>query len=234
MTCIKVYRTPGWTPDWLIEPAPVKRVWMDKTPNKFAYRCLPLTLANTSGWIIRSPATFFASWCGGPAQSDLRITMRSESAEYHRAIVSHFGSGVLTFQIPFLFQTEPFIPLSVRGCPNFIIDGAHPLEGIVETDWCPFTFTMNWKMSALGGALFEKGDPICFVQPVSTVLLQSEVVIADLSSNPLLAAKYNEWRRHRAKFNADPTRQPHEWEKRYTEEASHKALTVAPPKEAIK
>ena len=35
----------------LIRPAPQSRAWMDETQG-FAYRCLPLTIANTTGWFI--------------------------------------------------------------------------------------------------------------------------------------------------------------------------------------
>ena len=33
-----------------IRAAPSKREWMDKTPDSFAYRCLPLSIANAHGW----------------------------------------------------------------------------------------------------------------------------------------------------------------------------------------
>ena len=33
-----------------IEPLSVKRDWMDATPEKHAYHCFPVTVANTIGW----------------------------------------------------------------------------------------------------------------------------------------------------------------------------------------
>src|SRR5690242_3401957 len=38
-----------------IVPAWVKRDWMDATDYKFAYHCLPMTLANLSGWFVLAP-----------------------------------------------------------------------------------------------------------------------------------------------------------------------------------
>ncbi len=35
-----------------IRPAESKRQWMDDSPQSYAYRCLPLTIANTHGWEI--------------------------------------------------------------------------------------------------------------------------------------------------------------------------------------
>jgi hypothetical protein len=35
-----------------IRPAPLERDWMEKTDQRFAYRCLPLNIANAFGWEI--------------------------------------------------------------------------------------------------------------------------------------------------------------------------------------
>ncbi|HMZ02762.1 MAG TPA: DUF6065 family protein, partial [Burkholderiaceae bacterium] len=59
-------------------------------------------------------------------------------------ITSHFGSGILTFSLPYLFRTSPGYGMLVRGPTNCAKDGAAPLDGIVETDWAPYSFTMNW------------------------------------------------------------------------------------------
>ena len=57
------YLHPGWEP--LIRPAEAVRDWMTATPDSFAYRCLPLNIANAHGWEILSPCTFEARWTGG-------------------------------------------------------------------------------------------------------------------------------------------------------------------------
>ena len=60
LTC---FLHPGWQP--LIRPAPAKRDWMDGTPESFAYRCLPLNIANAHGWELLNPCAFDACWNGG-------------------------------------------------------------------------------------------------------------------------------------------------------------------------
>lgn len=40
-----------------LTPAPIDRDWMDATPDRFAYRCLPLVIANQAGWVIPSALT---------------------------------------------------------------------------------------------------------------------------------------------------------------------------------
>ena len=46
-------------------PGAADREWMNKTEDKFAYRCTPMTMANASGWDILNPAAFTAEWNGG-------------------------------------------------------------------------------------------------------------------------------------------------------------------------
>ena len=48
-----------------IRPAPLDRPWMEATDQRFAYRCLPLNIANTHGWLIHNSAPFIAQWNGG-------------------------------------------------------------------------------------------------------------------------------------------------------------------------
>ena len=37
---------------------------MDATPNRYAYRCLPLTIVNQTGWWVKNPVGFTATWRG--------------------------------------------------------------------------------------------------------------------------------------------------------------------------
>ena len=63
------------------------------------------------------------------------------------APLSAFGEGVLTFHINGLFRTPPGWNLWVGGSPNSPKDGIYPLTGVIETDWSPYTFTMNWRFT---------------------------------------------------------------------------------------
>jgi len=54
-------------------PASVFRPWMEATENRFAYRCLPLAMANQAGWIVPCPASFSARWDGGPQPSGVAL-----------------------------------------------------------------------------------------------------------------------------------------------------------------
>ena len=150
--------------DIALRPAPLDRDWMDATNQRYAYRCLPLNIANAHGWEILCPSGFSATWRGGGMRDDIVIIPDPGASS---PVISHFGNGVLTFHVPALFRTEPGFDLMVQGPINRPKDGVSPLAGVVETDWAPFTFTMNWAFTAPGANVrFEKGEPFCHVFPV--------------------------------------------------------------------
>ena len=183
-----------------IRPASSRREWMDATPGQHAYRCLPLTHANQHGWVIGCPQSFSARWSGGPLQSDLSFTLYDAAAP---AVVSAFGSGIITFQLPCLFKTPPGINLWVMGPPNRLKDGVQALSGIVETDWLEeHSFTMNWKLTRPGvEVFFQKGEPICFITPVSRGLVESiEPRMVPMSHAPAVAAAHRQGTERRRTF----------------------------------
>src|ERR1700739_3399828 len=132
------YPTSGVLPE--IMPAPVERAWMDRTEGGFAYRCLPLNIANAHGWLLLNTVPFISEWDGSAGLAAIKISATAAGTPLLGS--RHFGCGVLTFNFNALFRTEPGYDLMVTGPFNQPKDGIQPLTGIVETDWAPFTFTM--------------------------------------------------------------------------------------------
>lgn len=184
-------------------PGRPERPWMDAFAQRHPYRCLPLVMANTTGWEILSPVSFTAQWNGGPAKEDLRVDPDGDSTaeQVAHAVTSHFTRGVLTFHTGYLFRTPPGWDLAVGGPPNLIKDAIQPLMGIVETDWVPFPFTMNWHFTRPGLVSFRKGEPFCFIAPVPHAAVDEfEPVVKDLASEPALQAEYDAWSTSRTTF----------------------------------
>jgi hypothetical protein len=194
------YRLPDRAPPD-IHPAGVGRTWMDRTRERHAYRCLPLDIASSHGWEIRCRSSFEATWSGSRALDAIRIEAEGEGRPDAE---SHFGDGVLTFPVGGLFRTPPGWNLVVMGPPNAPKPGIQPLTGIVETDWLPFTFTMNWLFTDADRPVrFARGEPYCFVFPVQRGVVEDvEPEFRDLESDPELLARYEEWAEGRDAFNA--------------------------------
>jgi hypothetical protein len=213
------YLHPGWAP--LIRPAPATRAWMDATPESFAYRCLPLNIANAHGWEVLSPCAFEAVWDGGSGVE--AVTIRPEAgAAPERIPVSLFGQGTITFHVEGIFRTPPGWNLWVGGSPNRAKDGIAPLTGVVETDWSPFTFTMNWRFTRPGHWIaFAAMEPICFLFPVERAAIEAfQPKFAPLGDDPGTMEGFQAWSQARDAFHARMQREPpatpaDRWQKHY-------------------
>lgn len=203
-----------------LQPAPASREWMDQSYNRFAYRCLPLVIANQAGWVITNPVDFTLRWNGGNQLDDLKI--RFPRGVQETRIRSHFGHGIVTFSMPFLFRTPSGINLWVKGPANSFKDGVQPLEGVVEADWSDATFTMNWKVTRKNHTIrFERGEPICMIVPLHRGLAEGlEPIRQPLHSDKQQFDRYEQWRESRRQFNEALQRQEPEvvergWQRDY-------------------
>ena len=202
-----------------IQPAPVRRDWMDASPQGFAYRCLPLTMANSHGWVVLGQRSFDAVWNGGDQPNDIALKFLDEAGP---APVSHFGAGILTFHVDTLIRTPPGMNLWVSGPPNSLKDGIMPLSGLVETDWAPMTFTMNWRFTRpFHPVRFHAGEPVCFFFPVPRdIVSQMQPETVPLAQDAPLHAAHHGWRERRNGFNAGLKRpgsaeQAQGWQRHY-------------------
>lgn len=217
---IIAYLHEGWQP--LIRPAPATRGWMDATPESFAYRCLPLDIANAHGWEVLCPTGFEAAWTGDGGTDAVTIRLDAD-APPGRAPVSLFGQGVLTFHIDAIIRTPPGWNLMVGGSPNAAKDAIAPLSGVIETDWSPFTFTMNWRFTRPGHWVrFEPLEPICFFFPVQRAAVEAfRPRFADLAADPELKQQFTDWSRARDAFHIKmqqqtaPMAATDRWQKHY-------------------
>jgi hypothetical protein len=211
-------------PSLPIVPAPAMRGWMDKTYERFAYRCLPLLIANQCGWFILNVHKVRVIWNGGDAESALKIACLGGPRDVPCPAASHFGHGVLTWNLNYLFRTPPGYNLWARGPANMPKDGIAPLEGIIETDWSVATFTMNWKVTATNRPIdFSPGEPICMIMPVKRGEVESfHPQARDITTDPDLAEAFEKWSASRSKFIRDlavpqSEAQQEKWQKDYVQ-----------------
>ena len=99
-------------------PGRQSRAWMDAFASRHPYRCLPLTMANTTGWEILCPVGFTAEWNGGPRQEDIRITPERVNSDLSHFVTSHFSRGVLTMHPQYMFRSPPGWQMMATGSPN--------------------------------------------------------------------------------------------------------------------
>jgi len=191
---------PMWANPPELVPARAERDWMDGTPERYAYRCIPLSVANASGWELKLPYAVEAAWHGGSGIDSVKL--HNLDPRMGRMVSSHFGSAVITFHTGWMFKTPPGWALWTRGPPNAGKDGIIALDGLVETDWLPFPFTMNWRFLKPGVVRFEAGEPFAFITLTPHALLDDvQPRIRKLDTDPELKAAYEGWETSRSDFS---------------------------------
>lgn len=181
-----------------IVPAPPDRRWMDEFTGHHAYKCLPLAIANCYGWQILLSERVEVTWTGGPDVSDLVVvTPRAHTA------TSNFARGVVTFDVPYVFRTEPGYNLMVVGPTNEFKDGATALTAVIESNWLPYTFTMNYQMTRPGYVVWQKDEPFCQVFVVPAKLQETvRPELRNARDHPELQAELEAWTRKREAFRS--------------------------------
>jgi Family of unknown function (DUF6065)/Cupin-like domain len=210
----------GWEWGW----ADWQRDWMNATPHRYAYRCLPLTIVNQTGWWIRNPVGFNATWRGPTAPGSIDFQFDTAAGFWQTWINSQFGEGIITWNTPFLFRTKPAgSRLLICGPPNYFKQNMQPLTALIESDWVSMSFTMNWKIMVPNQPVrFEQGEPlfqaIPLISNVCADLESAEVSYQKLTDNPDLHRAYREWDQGRRKFHdqkASGEVNPTDWQKDY-------------------
>jgi hypothetical protein len=81
-------------------------------------------------------------------------------------IKSQFGWGIVTFSPPWLFRTPPGWDLYLKGPSNRWKSNCVALDGVIETWWLNYTFTLNWKLIEPGTVFFARGESLGQLLPV--------------------------------------------------------------------
>lgn len=176
----------------IIEKPSKKRDWF--TPH--FYRCLPLTIANSYGFIIKTEFDFGFQWNGGEDIKDVSLYFNKSPQEMNNlypSIVSHFGSGIITVSMPFSIRTPPEVNIMTINPPNYIIPNITVMSGVVETDNLRRDFTFNLKIQTPNVMTFiDAGTPIAAFIPVPRYFSDSfEIVEAkNLFSQDLIEEEF--------------------------------------------
>ena len=149
--------------DQIIQPLKgvPKRDWFDP----HAYYCLPLTIGNQYGFIVKSLRDFDITWIG--KKYDAEIKFLNNDNEEKQFIKNGFGSGIITIQNRFALKTPPGINIMTIQPPNMFIPGCSALTGVIECDNIRRDFTFNFKITIPNITIsIRKGDPVGAFIPI--------------------------------------------------------------------
>lgn len=170
--------------------------------------CLPLTIANQYGFVVKAAEDLTVYWEGG----DSPIQVESVNWQNHNSIqpyVSDFGHGILTLENKFIVRTPPGVNLMTMQPPNHFIPGLHVMAGVVESDNLRRNFTFNMRVTTLNTKIkIKKGDWLAAFMPVprhyadmftlvdASTLFPQEVIDNEMASHHNLG-----WERHNTDKN---------------------------------
>lgn len=214
-------------------PSSPSQEWMATTKGKAAHVCLPIRMANQAGWTVLNQVATQMLWDGrgvhirdehspdvvvsfGPDTPPVTQRPPSIPPTGMRACNHFVGDGIVTWNIPYLFRTSPGYNLLVRGPANVIKDGIAPLEALVETDWNPVPFTMNWKFTRPHvWVSMAVGEPLCQLVPQRRGELESFTTrIRPMDSDADIRRSFDEFEAARVQWNTE--RSENQWLRQYT------------------
>jgi hypothetical protein len=107
----------------------------------------------------------------------------------------------VTFHTDYIFRTDGEWDLLATGPFNSPKDGVYPLTGIIESNWLPYPFTMNWQVTRPGTIVFEKEEPFCFIFPIrKQAVLDCLPEIHDIAEDPELGRQHDAFATSRNDF----------------------------------
>lgn len=122
-----------------------------------AHHCLPLTMANSLGYLIRSPVGFQVAWDG---DWDTDVVIRGD-AGVSSTVDAHSAHAAFTLQpgfIPVTHQVGDF--LLVRAIPNERAAWFTVMEGLIEAWWQPAPFALVCLLNRPGRFTVARGQPV--------------------------------------------------------------------------
>lgn len=148
-----------------IEQTKIQRDWMDATNEKHAYKCFPISQANTIGWSISFLHDIEFIWDGISDTSDDHVTILKDSGN-----VCHTrrANATISFESGLYFKTEQNMSILSISPPNYFIDGASAFTCIISTSFFEDSYPIAWRITRANVPIkIPAGMPVATLIPIS-------------------------------------------------------------------
>ncbi len=185
MSILKAYKT---NPDsFIIEPLSIKRDWMENTPDKHAYHCFPVTMANSIGWTLSCPVDLKFIWNG--ITDTTPDTVKILSGEQYG--YTGRGQGTVSLMTGLIFKSKQDVSLLTINCLNYFYEDFEVMASLISTSFYPNELPLAIKAKTANKEIIIKaGTPIATIIPISLTKLKDEFIeIENFIHNPEYAQK---------------------------------------------
>lgn len=147
------------------------RDWFAVTAFSF---CLPLTIANQYGFVVKSNWDMEITWDGNIESAP---QIKSEGWQNHdsiQPIIGDFANGIISLENKFIVRTPRDTNLMIMQPPNYFIPGLHTMSAVVEADNLRRNFTFNIKVTEPNKVInIKKGDWLAAFIPIPRFYVDS-------------------------------------------------------------
>jgi len=167
---------------------PIKRDWMDKTFDKHAYRCLPVSLSNGLGLGISFPEDISFVWDGitDTSPDHIKILEGEKYCSLGR------GNATLSFNTGLMIKTDENTTMLQMPVPNLFIEGVSPYTTLISTSFFDAPFPCAWRITAPYKVIkIKAGTPIIALLPMSLKKLEDYTFKISDIKNYIPQKKYN-------------------------------------------
>jgi len=156
-----------------ISPMSIKRDWMDKTSEKHAYRCFPVTQANMVGWDLSCSLDIIFTWNGISDQGDNNVSiLNGQSVCY-----TGRGQATLSFNTGLIFKTDEQVSLLSINPVNYFNEDFETMSSLISTSFYgnPLPLAIKVK-SAHKKVKIKAGTPLATLIPISLTNLDNSTI----------------------------------------------------------
>lgn len=181
MLNIYAYKTKG-NDSANISQLPVKRDWMDATYDAHAYRCFPVTLANSLGWGLSFPEDISFVWDGISDSSPHHVKILSGEKYIH----PNRANATISFNTGLSFKTDKNLTMLQMPVPNQFNDGAQAFTTLISTSFFSGDLPCAWRITKpMTVITIKANEPFISLFPLSLSEMQdSQIVLDDISNMP--------------------------------------------------
>lgn len=169
-----------------ISQMPIKRDWMDKTSERHAYRCFPVTQANVVGWSLSCTKDIVFTWDGINDQTPDHLIIASPTGAY-----AGRGQSSVSFSTGLIFRTTNNVSILTINPVNYFNDDFETMSNLISASFydSPLPLAIKAKKANVETRIIS-GTPIATIIPISlTELNHSSISITGYSDPENLRRK---------------------------------------------
>ena len=150
----------------------IKRDWMDKTSEKHAYRCFPVTQANVVGWSLSCTEDIVFTWDGTNDQTDQHIKISNPIEAY-----AGRGQSSVSLNTGLVFRTDEEVSILTINPVNYFSNDFETMSNLVSTSFYdnPLPLAIKAK-TANKQIVIKSGTPVATIIPISLSALNNSVI----------------------------------------------------------